>query len=232
MPSLPSPLVLSGTAAADAAALVALRPDPAALLRHLAAPHAWVAADGPDAVAVSLSSAALWVVACWLGAGLLALAATLCPGAGGRLAHLAARALLPRALYRLAAGATGLGVLLAPVAAGATTAGPTVPTPAWPSGATVPTPSTPLSPTPPGSRTADSPPGQRATDTDLVTVRPGDSLWRITAARLGARPSASRIAAGWPRWYAANRRLIGPDPGLIRPGQVLHAPADPTGTDR
>ncbi|WP_425600034.1 hypothetical protein [Ornithinimicrobium sufpigmenti] len=33
------------------------------------------------------------------------------------------------------------------------------------------------------------------------------------------------IAEEWPRWYAANRELIGPDPDLILPGQELRIPA-------
>jgi len=56
-------------------------------------------------------------------------------------------------------------------------------------------------------------------------VRPGDSLWLIAARQLGPQPSATEIADAWPRWYVANKRLIGSDPDLIRPGQVLHAPA-------
>jgi nucleoid-associated protein YgaU len=57
-----------------------------------------------------------------------------------------------------------------------------------------------------------------------VTVTPGDSLWRIAAAHLPGHPTAHRVAAAWPRWYAANRRVIGADPDLIQPGQVLHPP--------
>jgi LysM repeat protein len=48
------------------------------------------------------------------------------------------------------------------------------------------------------------------------TVAPGDTLSGIAAA-LGVR-------GGWQALYAANRRVIGPDPGLIRPGTVLAAP--------
>jgi LysM repeat protein len=47
-------------------------------------------------------------------------------------------------------------------------------------------------------------------------VRPGDTLSGIAAA-LGVR-------GGWPALYAANRRVIGPDPGLIRPGIILAVP--------
>ena len=48
------------------------------------------------------------------------------------------------------------------------------------------------------------------------TVRPGDTLSGI-AARL-------HVAGGWPALYERNRAVIGPDPDLIRPGQVLRLP--------
>ena len=55
------------------------------------------------------------------------------------------------------------------------------------------------------------------------TVAAGDTLAGI-AARLAVR-------GGWPALYAANRRVIGPDPNTIRPGTVLTvrrpAPAPP-----
>ena len=47
-------------------------------------------------------------------------------------------------------------------------------------------------------------------------VQPGDTLSGIAA--------ALAIPGGWPALYAANRRAIGPDPGLIRPGAVLTLP--------
>jgi nucleoid-associated protein YgaU len=60
-----------------------------------------------------------------------------------------------------------------------------------------------------------------------VTVRPGDSLWSIAAGELGPGARAGDIAVAWPRWWAANRALVGADPNLIHPGQRLRAP----GTD-
>lgn len=59
-----------------------------------------------------------------------------------------------------------------------------------------------------------------------VTVRSGDSLWLIAQRRLGPDASPAQVAAEWPRWYAANRATVGPDPALIRPGQTLHDPTD------
>ena len=47
-------------------------------------------------------------------------------------------------------------------------------------------------------------------------VQPGDTLSGIAAA-LGVR-------GGWPALYAANRRVIGPDPDVIDPGAVLALP--------
>ncbi|MEV8373491.1 LysM peptidoglycan-binding domain-containing protein [Kribbella sp. NPDC056861] len=56
-------------------------------------------------------------------------------------------------------------------------------------------------------------------------VKPGESLWSIAAAELGPGATDDAIATRWPQWYAANRQLIGPDPNVIHPGQVLTAPA-------
>lgn len=52
----------------------------------------------------------------------------------------------------------------------------------------------------------------------------GESLWSIAAAHLGSGASDAEIAAEWPRWFAANRTVIGTDPDVILPGQVLSAP--------
>jgi nucleoid-associated protein YgaU len=60
---------------------------------------------------------------------------------------------------------------------------------------------------------------------DEVVVHRGDSLWDIAARHLGSSPDAAEVAAEWPRWYAANRHVIGADPDLLRPGQRLAPPA-------
>ncbi|MGD8150143.1 LysM peptidoglycan-binding domain-containing protein [Ornithinimicrobium sp. Y1694] len=65
-----------------------------------------------------------------------------------------------------------------------------------------------------------------------VVVLAGDSLWAIAARQLGPDASSADIAEHWPRWYAANQDIIGPDPDLILPGQVLTAPALPVGAGR
>ncbi len=65
----------------------------------------------------------------------------------------------------------------------------------------------------------------------FVVVRRGDTLWDIARRHLPAGASDAQVARAWPRWYAANRVVIGSDPALIRPGQRLRVPdARPTGT--
>ena len=64
------------------------------------------------------------------------------------------------------------------------------------------------------------PPAQhRTAPVTRYTVRPGDSLWSVALAHYGT-------GRDWGRIYTANRATIGPDPGMIRPGQVLTIPRD------
>lgn len=75
-----------------------------------------------------------------------------------------------------------------------------------------------VSPAPP-----EEPPGR-------VVVRAGDTLWAIAAAHLGPHATVRDVAEAWPRWYAANRDVIGPDPDLILPGQELQVPGSDAAT--
>ncbi|HET9658553.1 MAG TPA: LysM domain-containing protein, partial [Kineosporiaceae bacterium] len=59
---------------------------------------------------------------------------------------------------------------------------------------------------------------------EQVVVRRGDCLWDLAARRLGPMATAAEIAAESHRWYQANRGVIGPDPDLLRPGQLLRPP--------
>jgi hypothetical protein len=63
-----------------------------------------------------------------------------------------------------------------------------------------------------------------ADDSGEVVVHRGDTLWSIAAAHLGPYGDARSIAAEWPRWYAANRDLIGDDPDLLTVGARLRPP--------
>lgn len=58
-----------------------------------------------------------------------------------------------------------------------------------------------------------------------VTVRSGDTLWAIAADTLPGDASSQQIAAACAAWYLANRDVIGADPDLVLPGQVLTSPA-------
>ena len=306
-------------AALDAAALVCLRPHWADLASDLAAPHRWVARVGADRAAITSGCAVLWCVALWLAFGCIAVLAAAVPGRVGRGARYVARQMLPDAMLRAVAGAAGLSVLIAPIAADAgtisnhasvgasalggrmshpapnwpTDAGqqprirvgwPTddprghrahVPTPALPSSATpssgrsvpgVPPPSraaprrsvperstsnpsapdrsapsrskprpTVSTPSPPTNAQASASPGQPhharpgvapTAGSGEVLVKPGDCLWLIAAQRLGPDASPAEIAAAWPRWYATNERVIGADPSLVQPGELLQVPPD------
>ena len=70
---------------------------------------------------------------------------------------------------------------------------------------------------------------------DTVVVR-GDCLWHIASDRLltqhGRMPTDGEVAAASQAWWQANAEVIGPDPDLLLPGQVLspptrHEPARP-----
>ncbi|MCW2673333.1 MAG: hypothetical protein JWP14_1922 [Frankiales bacterium] len=57
-----------------------------------------------------------------------------------------------------------------------------------------------------------------------VVVHTGDSLWAIAQRELGTDATQRQVARAWPRWWTANRAVIGDDPDLIHPGDRLTAP--------
>jgi len=59
---------------------------------------------------------------------------------------------------------------------------------------------------------------------DEVVVQRGDTLWSIAARHLGAGATDDEITREWPRWWSANRGVVGDDPDLIKPGQRLAPP--------
>ena len=214
-------------------ALVALE-----LLALGATRGAWriIRAPGP----ATLDEAVLLVVlaACALLGGWLVLGVALgvlahLPGQLGDAAQRCSRTLAPAATRRIAAVLVGaaLGGSLAPgTAVGATgdstpertpafvlthpSPASSAPTPGW-------TPSRPVHTPGPATRlvTTGSTPHASA-----VVVHRGDSLWSIARRHLGPDATDAEVATAWPHWYAANRAVIGPDPDLLLPGQVLHAP--------
>ncbi len=217
-----------------AAAVWWLGPDPAALGPALRHPQSYVDRVGADTAALAGVCVLCWLVLAWLAVGLAFAAASVLPGVLGRACEAVAGRLLPGALQRGAAVALGLSVATAGAGAtvglwhpgdravASTSRGLVVD---WPLGA--------------GAGDLDWPAGAPSSQQHLnaqphrtfaVVVQPGDSLWRIAARELAARagttehPTDGQIAREWPRWYAANRAVIGPDPNLIYPGQRLTPP--------
>lgn len=60
-----------------------------------------------------------------------------------------------------------------------------------------------------------------------VTVTAGDTLWALAAAQLGPLATDAEIASHWPAWFELNRAVIGADPHVLQPGQVLAVPPLP-----
>ncbi|RBY74763.1 hypothetical protein DQ238_21105 [Geodermatophilus sp. TF02-6] len=82
----------------------------------------------------------------------------------------------------------------------------------------------------PPAPTAAGPGADRPAPTpgDHVVLR-GECLWDIAAddlrRRSGAEPADGEVAAAVTAWWRANTDVIGPDPDLLLPGQVLRPPA-------
>jgi LysM repeat protein len=66
------------------------------------------------------------------------------------------------------------------------------------------------------------------TTSDAYVVRADDSLWSI--ARAHPAPGAG-VEARWRSIWRHNRDVVGADPDLIHPGQVLHLPGTDTDED-
>ena len=64
---------------------------------------------------------------------------------------------------------------------------------------------------------------QQPTRGSNYTVQAGDTLWAIAQ-------RAYNDAEDWDTIYQANRQVIGGNPNLIYPGQVLHIPQNPDPT--
>jgi len=58
-----------------------------------------------------------------------------------------------------------------------------------------------------------------------VVVRPGDSLWRLAERGLAPGADTQDVDRRWRALYRANRAVLGPDPDLIHPGDVLDVTA-------
>lgn len=186
--------------------------------------------DPPGALAVrTVSLDAALGSAAGLGAWLICAYLALCtacsvlgraPGLLGRVARWAGSAITPPALR----GVIGLTCSL-----GITVAGPAR-AEQCPASCPVVSVDRPAADTPPPSAPAPASPAPRHwaqpafQSAAVIVVQRGDSLWSIAARRLGAHPSAAAIALRWPRWYATNRQVIGPNPNLLFTGERLTPP--------
>ena len=222
---------LLGTAigmAGIAGALAALTPPPAEAWHALSSPQATADSAGADVLVLHLAGLLAWLVWAWGALGIALTAATTLPGLAGELAAGTLRRVLPAGARQAAAIAVGVGLGIAPpalgVAAGAvgsTASAQEVlgelrsPVPDWPSPAV-------------DAELPDWPPAARAGE--HVVVR-GDCLWSIAEHRLatgtGQRPTPTEVATAVQAWGQANADVIGPDPDLLLPGQVLRPPVLP-----
>ena len=191
--------------------------------------------QGADVLIASAAGLLAWAVWAWGALGLVLTAASAVPGAVGSAARALLHVALPAGARRSAALLLGLGLgisaplagvalpALAPTASAATAVQDV---PDWPAADRPGTP-VPDWPAPPpaadASRAAPAP-------SDRIVVR-GDCLWHIAAdsllGQLGRLPSDGEVAAAVDAWWHANADVIGPDPDLLLPGQVLRAPGPP-----
>ncbi|MEO7070102.1 MAG: hypothetical protein ABI131_06375 [Nostocoides sp.] len=211
-----------------------------------------VSAPGPaglaDALTLLLTLGALLLLG-WFAIGVVLEALSVLPGAVGRWAARTAERLTPALATRVVAlvlGSTVATAALPTTALADTTGGgpragvvATAPDPGFaPVTAAAPSPgSTTSAPAPdPGfvpsrptvrpvlSPSVLTPPGTGLSAPRGVVVHRGDTLWAIAARDLGPEATDAEVAGHWPRWFAANRDVIGGDPDLILPGQVLRHP--------
>ncbi len=205
----------------------------------------WLVADPQRAVSL-LAGFSAWLIAAWLlvVAGLAVAAAS--ARRSGRSLHRAVELLTPRfarGLVRVLLGAA-VAVASAGPAVASTAPATRVGAGALPSLAPVPapvvappelppvlaldrpgaSPSHTTSPVPAPPHPPAAMPQPAAPQT--YRVRPGDTLWGLAAKRLPASSSPAAITRAWQRWYAANRREIGPDPGLLLIGELLDIPQE------
>jgi hypothetical protein len=232
-------LVATSTAMAlIAGALSVLTPDLSSMAGSLASAQRTADTAGPDVLVTSVTGLLAWAVWAWGALGLALTAASALPGVLGGTARLALQVVLPAGARRSAALALGLGLgvagpllgtatLLTPTPAAADTWTPSTagtgldwpvaptawPVPDWPA-------TTQLGPAP------DWPAAAPAEGTHVV-VR-GECLWHIASDHLlaqhGRTPTDAEVAAATHAWWQANADVIGPDPDLLLPGQVLTPP--------
>lgn len=213
-------------------ALALLTPDPGTALATAGDLAGDPGTTDPTLPLVAVVALSAWTCTAWLSVVLLATCCTRMPGSAGRRAHWLTDRIAPssvRALVRVATGLTVTGAVLAGPSALAAEPGSgpagvrqqSAPGQEW----SLDWPTTPSVPTGSPARASVVPtPGAGTAATDAVVVRPGDSLWSIARAALDPQATPSQVAQAWPRWWSANRAVLGHDPDLIHPGTRLINP--------
>jgi nucleoid-associated protein YgaU len=230
---------LCGTATAMAAAGAGLRavtPDLGAVTDAGLDLQRVVDTAGAETVLLAGVAALAWAVWLWGTLGLTLTALSALPGVAGALARALTRCVLPAGARRAAALALGVGFVAGgPLLAGCSTApGPLLQTVAiastegpvadWPDTAPDPASDRPT----PGSTSTPVVPDWPAPVAGEHVVLRGECLWDIAAGDLarstGGTPTDGEVAAAVDAWWHANAAVIGPDPDLLLPGQVLRPP--------
>jgi nucleoid-associated protein YgaU len=164
-----------------------------------------------ETLLTALAEAALWLGLGWLALVTLAAVVEALTGVGTPVV----RAVTPAALRRVVAISCGLALSSGPALAAVTDDTSSVldglPVPDRPTGVTL------------TEHTAAREPARSAPST--YEVRTGDSLWTITERLLPPSATTAQVDDGWRTIYRANRSRVGHDPDLLRPGAVLHLPA-------
>lgn len=230
---------LLGTTAALAAAAAVLRavtPDLGAVTGAGLDLQRAVDTAGAEAVLLAGVAALAWAAWLWGALGLALTALSALPGVAGTLARALTRCLLPAGARRAAALALGVGLVAGGPALAACSPAPgalpqtlvvaSAEGPAAPPGPVADWPGTPASATA-ADHPAPVPDWPAPVEGGHVVLR-GECLWDIAAADLarhaGGTPTDSEVAAAVDAWWHANAAVIGPDPDLLLPGQVLRPP--------
>ena len=208
---------------------------------------------GAETVLLAGVAALAWAVWLWGALGLTLTALSALPGVAGALARVLTRCVLPAGARRAAALALGVGLVTGgPLLAGCSTApgalprtvavasaeGPVVPAPGpvadWPGPPPPDTASPDPAPASAPDRPTSAPTGPTAVpdwpapgEGEHVVLR-GECLWDIAAGdlvrRTGGTPTDGEVATAVDAWWHANAAVIGADPDLLLPGQVLRPP--------
>ena len=231
-------LVTAAAMAGIAGVLAALTPAVPVMTGAVTAAQRTVDTQGADALITSAAGLIAWSVWLWGALGLALTAAAALPGVVGGAARLTLRVALPAGARRSAALLLGIGLgITAPLAAGAlpalaptasAAAPPVDDVPDWPGPALAPAAAVPDWPA--GEAPATQTPATQTAEAGRRVVS-GDCLWHIAAdsvlGQLGRLPTDGEVAASVDAWWHANADVIGSDPDLLIPGQVLRAPGPP-----